>query len=67
MQINSELSCVVKRNAKALSLNAIVDVCRRRHEMIFLISRKLLQTTSSKNLPQCSQGQSLHFRLEMTS
>ena len=33
---------VIKRNANAFSLNAIIDVCRS-HEMVFLISRKLRQ------------------------
>ena len=38
---------IFKRNVKAFSLSAIVDV-RRRHEMIFLISRKLLELVTSK-------------------
>ena len=39
---------IFKRNAEAFLLNAIVDVCRRRHEMIFLlISRKLLELATS--------------------
>ena len=42
---------ICKRNANAFSVNAIVDVCprRRRHEMIFLISRKLQKVATSKS------------------
>ena len=43
---------VYKRNADAFSLNAMVEVRLRRllhsHEMIFLISRKLLELATSK-------------------
>ena len=42
---------IFKRNAKAFSLTAIVDVrrrLRRRHEMIFLIYRKLFELATSK-------------------
>ena len=40
---------LVNRNTEAFSLNAIVDVrLRRRHEMVFLISRKLLELATSK-------------------
>ena len=48
----SQVDRFFKRNAKAFSLNAIVDVrrrrLRRRHEMIFLISWKLLELATSK-------------------
>ena len=39
---------VFKRNANAFSLNAIVNVRRRHHEMVFLISQKLLKLATSK-------------------
>ena len=52
------LLSTIKRNANAFSLNAIADVrrLRCRHEMIFLISRKLLKLAAS-----ISHRQSLHF------
>ena len=37
-----------KAKRKSVSLNAIVDVRRRHHEMIFFISRKLLELATSK-------------------
>ena len=58
----------IKQNAKAFSLDAIVDVCRqrRRHEIIFLISRKLLEIATSKFITNWLSIV-FTFRPEMTS
>ena len=52
-EANTLHDLLFKQSAIAFSLNAIVDVRRRRHEMIFLIYRKLFELASSKFTTGC--------------